>query len=319
MTFRRTLPPLLGLVCAIMVFGQTTEKTPETGPSHVSDTLRVDVDLVLVPVTVTDSHGRYVKGLRKENFTLWEDKVQQDVEYFSAENIPASVGIVLDVSGSMKDKLSAARSAAVTFMKIGGRQDEYFLITFGNDAEFTSGFTTDIAHLQDRIAFTQANGMTALYDAVYLGLDRVNQGNNTRKALLLITDGDDNHSRYSYSNVKEFAKERDVQIYAIGIVDPIRTQYGAATNGRAALRDLSRVTGGRAFFPDSPFELEAICTQIGFDLKNQYVLGYRSSNLEGNGKWRNIKVKIDRQDGMPRMNVRAKSGYYAPTVTKALR
>jgi Ca-activated chloride channel family protein len=319
MTFRRTLPPLLTLVFAIMVFGQKRGNSPEPGPPHVSDTLRVDVDLVLVPVTVTDSHGRYVKGLRKENFKLWEDKVQQDVEYFSAENIPASVGIVLDVSGSMKDKLSAARSAAVTFMKMGGRQDEYFLITFGNDAEFTSGFTTDIARLQDRIAFTHANGMTALYDAVYLGLDRVNQGNNTRKALLLITDGDDNHSRYSYSNVKEFAKERDVQIYAIGILDPISTQYGAATSGRAALRDLSQVTGGRAFFPDSAFELEDICTLIGFDLKNQYVLGYRSSNPEGNGKWRKINVKMDRQDGMPRMNVRAKSGYYAPAVMKALK
>ena len=156
--------------------------------------------------------------------------------------------------------------------------------------------------------------MTSLYDAMYLGLERVGHGSNARKALLLITDGEDNHSHYSFSDVKEFAKEHDVQIYAIGIVDDESIQ-GTRYTGRALLQDLANLTGGRAFFPSSIQELEGICAAIGVDLKNQYVLGYLPSNRLADGKWRKIKVKINRTKGKPSLNVRAKTGYYASRLT----
>ena len=145
---------------------------------------------------------------------------------FSAEDVPVSFGIVFDVSGSMKDKLSMARDAAVTFLKSGNPQDEYFLIEFNSRAEISQDFTTDISRLQNHLVFSPARDMTALYDAVYLGLEKVRQGINPKKALLMITDGKDNRSRYTFRNVLEFVKESDVQIYSIGIVDAWSSNFG---------------------------------------------------------------------------------------------
>jgi len=201
---------------------------------------------------------------------------------------------------------------------MGDRNDEYFLVEFSNSPRLAENFTTDVAKLQSRLLFLRANGMTSLFDALYLGLNQVGHGSNTRKALLLITDGEDNHSRYSFSDVREFAKEHDVQIYAIGIVDDASPQ-GAGYRGRAVLEDLANLTGGRAFFPPSVYELESICAQIGVDLKNQYVLGYRSLNQSNDGKWRKIQVRINRPKGTPRLSVRAKSGYYASALAKVIK
>jgi Ca-activated chloride channel family protein len=152
---------------------------------------------------------------------------------------------------------------------------------------------------------------------MYLGLEKVTHGSNSKKALLLITDGEDNHSRYSYSDVREFAKEHDVLIYAIGIVEPEGSQV-SGYGGRALLENLANLTGGMAFFPDSVNALESICAQVGVDLKNQYVLGYRSTNQTGDGKWRKVTVKINRPKGMARLAVRAKSGYYAPKIARVM-
>jgi Ca-activated chloride channel family protein len=280
--------------------------------ANSAQTLKVDVDLVLVHATVTDPQNRYVTGLEREHFQLWEDRVEQSVEYFSAEDVPSTVGIIFDVSGSMKDKLSAARDAAVTFLKRGNPEDEYFLVEFSNMPQLTQDLTTDIAKLQNRIVFAPAQGMTALYDAVYLGLNRIKEGTNPKKALLLITDGEDNRSRYNFSNIKEFVKEQDVQLYAIGIVDQWASQFGPGASGRALIQELSELTGGRAFFPGSVYELEDICTKIAIELKNQYVLGYRSTNESPDGKWRQIRVRTTPPKGLPRLNVRAKTGYYGP-------
>jgi Ca-activated chloride channel homolog len=317
MTLRGKIALGIGLICTTLVFGQEVQKGSKAPAPQNSDTLSVDVDLVLVTTTVTDSNSRYVTGLKKEDFQVFEDKVQQDIQYFSAEQVPLSVGVIFDVSGSMNDKLSAARSAAVTFMRMGNREDEYFLVEFGNEAHLVSDFTTDIGRLQQRIAFTKANGMTALYDAMYMGLTRLDRGNNTRKALLLITDGQDNHSRYSFSDIRDYAKERDVQIYAIGIVDPVSSQY--SDSGRAPIQSLAEITGGRAFFPDSPYQLEDICTQIGIDLKNQYVIGYKSTNGQKDGKWRKIQVKMNHAKGAPKLYARAKTGYFASGLMRAMK
>ncbi|HYR42500.1 MAG TPA: VWA domain-containing protein [Terriglobia bacterium] len=184
-------------------------------PSNDSkQTIKVDVDLALVNAAVTDTLGRTVTGLEKEDFRLWEDKVEQKVEYFSGEDTPVSIGLIFDATGSMSDKISRARDAAAAFLKTGNPEDEYFLITFSQQPRLEETFTTDISRVQNHMLFTGAKGLTPLYDAVYLGLEQMKTANNKRKALLLITDGEDNHSRYSFFDVKEFLREQDVQLFA---------------------------------------------------------------------------------------------------------
>jgi Ca-activated chloride channel family protein len=275
------------------------------------------VDLVLVNATVTDPLNRYVSGLEQEHFQVWEDKIEQKIEYFSSEDVPMSLGMIFDVSGSMKDKISTSRDAAVTFLKTGNPDDEYFLVEFANRPEVASDFTTDISKLQSKIIFTPAKGMTAMYDAVYVGLEKLKTGNNPKKALLLITDGEDNRSRYTFQNVKDFVKEQDVQIYAIGITDEWNSQLSAGRTGRAMLEELADLTGGRAFFPDSVYELEDICTKIAIELKNQYVIGYHSTNAAKDGKWRKLRLKVNPPKGIQHLNVKSKAGYYAPMADAA--
>jgi Ca-activated chloride channel family protein len=283
---------------------QSPQQAPEVSP-HSSD---VDVDLVLATVTVTDRNGRYVTGLEKENFKLAEDKVPQDISYFSSEDIPLSVGIILDVSGSMKDKLKTAVEAAITFMKGGSPDDEYFLVEFADKPTGTADFTNDIAKIQSLFLASRAKGRTALFDAVYMGLSKLERGNNSKRALLLITDGEDNRSRYTFSNVRDFVKEKDVQMYAIGITNG--WSDASAEQGRALLRDLAAISGGNSFFPTSVYGLEDICRKIAAELKYQYVLGYRSTNTAKNGEWRKIKVAAEFPS--QKLNVRAKQGYYGP-------
>jgi Ca-activated chloride channel family protein len=209
---------------------QSQTATPADKPAPDKPTsLKVDVDLVLVNATVTDQLNRYVSGLDQEHFQLWEDRVEQKIQYFSAEDVPISVGIIFDVSGSMKDKISTAVAAATTFVRSGNPDDEHFLIEFSSRAQVASDFTTDITRLQNKLIFASAKGMTAVYDAVYLGLEKVKDGTNPKKALLLITDGEDNQSRYTFSQVRDYVKEQDVQIYAIGIVDDWSSNWARDT------------------------------------------------------------------------------------------
>ena len=297
---------VLLLVAITAMMAQTPAQTPPA-----SQTLKIDVDLVLVTATVTDQLGRFVSGLDQEHFKLWEDKVEQKFSSFSSEDVPVSVGVIFDVSGSMKDKISTARDAATTFLKTLNPEDENFLITFANNPTVDSDFTTDVSRLQTKLLFTPAKGLTAMYDSVYLGLEKLREGSNPKKAILLITDGEDNHSRYTFSQVKEFVKEQDVQIYAIGIVDDWNSQLGAGRTGRAMIEELAEITGGRAMFPDSVYELEDICTKIAVELKNQYVVGYHSTNEAKDGKWRKLRMTVNPPKGIQRLNIRFKTGYYA--------
>jgi Ca-activated chloride channel family protein len=311
---------LLVAIPAVMVARAGRRQTPQgaaTDKSKSSQTLKIDVDLVLVNATVTDQLNRYVSGLETEHFRIYEDKVEQKPAYFSAEDVPVSVGVIFDVSGSMKEKIATARSAATTFLKTLNPDDEYFLVTFANRPEVDADFTTDVTKVQSKLLVTPAKGQTAMYDSVYLGLEKLKEGSNPKKAILLITDGEDNHSRYTYQNVKEFVKEQDVQIYAIGIVDEFNSQLSAGHTGRATIEDLADLTGGRAFFPDSVYELEDICTKIAIELKNQYILGYHSTNGAKDGKWRKLRVTVTPPKGVDHLNVRYKQGYYAPTTEPA--
>jgi Ca-activated chloride channel family protein len=297
------------LTCALSAQDQPPRPEQNTKPDIALHSLSVDVDVVLATVTVTDRTGRFVTGLEKENFKISEDKVPQEISYFSSEDIPLSVGIILDVSGSMKDKLKTAVEAAITFMKGGSPDDEYFLVEFADKPTEIEDFTNDIAKLQSKFLTSKAKGRTALYDAVYRGLAKLEEGNNQKRALLLITDGEDNRSRYTFSNVREFVKEKDVQMYAIGITNGWADS--SAEQGRALLRDLAAISGGNSFFPSSVYNLENICRNIATELKYQYVLGYRSTNRAKDGEWRKIKVSAEYPNN--KLTVRSKQGYYAQT------
>jgi len=317
MTGRRIIiigfPALLFAMVSLVLFAQNTGKTQTP---EANKTIKVDVELVTVNATVTDAQNRVITGLDKQNFRIWEDKLEQKIEYFSAEDVPVSIGLIFDVSGSMKEKINTSREAAVTFLKTGNPQDEYFLETFSNRPQVAEDFTSDISKLQNKIVFQNANGMTAMYDAVYASLEKLKEGTNPKKALLLITDGEDNRSRYTFANVRDFVKEQDVQIYAIGIVGDYNSQLGSGRTGRALLEELADLTGGHAFFPDSVYDLEDICTKIAVELKNQYVIGYKSTNDNKDGKWRKIRVQVDGPKGVGHLNVKSKSGYYAAAASQ---
>lgn len=259
--------------------------------------IKVDIDLVMVNVTVTDPGNKLITDLNRENFQLFEDKVEQDIQYFSSVVAPVSLGIVFDISHSMERKLPLARDAAARFLETGTPEDEYFLVEFSNRAEVSEEFTTDISRLRDRLAFKPASGATALYDAVYLGLSKVRSGQNPKKALLLITDGEDNHSRYSLGDIRQFVRESDVQIYIIDL-------------GRALVGELADMTGGHSY-RGSVHDLADICEKIALEIKSQYLLGYHSTNTVKDGKFRKIRIRMTPPAGMPRLNVHTREGYFA--------
>ena len=258
--------------------------------------IKVDVDLVLVNVTVTDSEGRYVVGLEKENFQVWEDKVGQDIQYFSTEDAPLSVGLIFDASGSMQSMLQYAQQAALSFLQTADAHDEYFLVVFNQRPHVAVDLTTDLAKLQTQIITIPAKGSTALYDAVYLGVEKLRKATYPKRALITITDGEENSSRYRFSNLRELVKEQNVQIFSIGA-------WGA-------INQLVQLNGGYAFHGDG---LADICQKIAVELKNEYVIGYVSTNQSKSGNWRKILVKVTPPPGLGKLNVRAKGGYYGPT------
>ena len=279
------------------------------GPTSI----QVEVDLVLVNATVTDPNNRFVTGLEKEHFQLFEDKVEQTISHFSSEDAPTSIGLLFDVSSSMGDKIARAKDAAVAFLKTSNPDDEFYLLTFADQPSLDEEFTSDVSQIQNRLVYKGAKGSTTLYDAVYLGLEKMKQAHHPKKAMLLITDGEDTRSRYSLVNVRHAVKESDVQIYAIGIVSSYYSDFAQGRSGRSVLEEMTEVTGGKAYFPNSVYELEDICTKIAVELKNQYVLGYASSNPSRDGRWRKIKVKLNAPRGLPALSVRSKTGYYGPT------
>src|SRR5213594_3190122 len=273
---------------------------------------KVDADLVLVPVTITDPMNRLVTGLDKENFNVYEGKEAQEIKHFSSEDAPVSLGVIFDMSGSMSSKVERAREAVVEFFKTANPQDEFFMITFADKPDEISDFTQSVEDIQGKLVYTIPKGRTALLDAIYLGVSKMRQARYPKKALLIISDGGDNHSRYTEGEIKSLVKEADVLVYAIGIYDRYMSTPEEQL-GPALLTDLSELTGGRAFTIDNPNDLADVATKIGIELRNQYVLGYRPKNPAHDGKWRKIKVKLIPPKGLPPLRVYAKTGYYAPS------
>jgi Ca-activated chloride channel homolog len=274
--------------------------------------IKVDVDLVLVPVTITDPQERLILGLDQKNFEVFEGRNQQEIRHFSREDAPVSLGIIFDMSGSMNSKIELAREAVIEFLKIANPQDEFFLITFANRPEEVSDFTSSVGDMQARLLHSVPKGQTALLDAIYLGLNKMRRAQYSRKALLIISDGGDNHSRYTEGEIKSLVKEADVLLYGVGIYD----HYFATAEelaGPSLLRDITEMTGGRTFTIDNPNDLPAVARAIGIQLRNQYVIGYRPENSLRNGKWHKIKIRLRAVKGLPPLRVYAKTGYYAPS------
>ncbi|HEX8338297.1 MAG TPA: VWA domain-containing protein [Pyrinomonadaceae bacterium] len=276
----------------------------------------VHTDLITLTVTVTDTYGRFVTGLGKNAFTIFDDKTQQEISFFSDEDAPVSLGIVFDVSGSMGgEKISRAREALSKFIDTSHARDEYFLIGFNSRAQLLLSHTRDSDALMEKLTFVQTRGQTALYDATYLGVERVTRGAHKKRAVLLISDGQDNSSRYTFNELKRMLKESDVIIYAIGIVsqnDDSSLGYG----GRAILEELAGVSGGKAFFPSTGAEMNDTFERIALELRTQYSIGYRPSAFANDGKWHKIKIKVQPPRGFPRLFVRGREGYFASATPK---
>jgi Ca-activated chloride channel family protein len=291
-----------------------TPEKPATvaGPGALTarpgERIRVDVDLVLVPLTVTDPLNRLVTGLDKDNFFLFENNSPQKIKTFSSEDAPVSI---MDLSGSMTNKVVRSRESIVQFMKTANPQDEFFVIGFNDRPELIEDFTSSVDDIEARLEMVKAGHRTALLDAIYFGLEKMKQAKYPRKALLIVSDGGDNRSRYTESEVRAAVRESDTQIYSIGIFD----QYAATTEERLGpllLNDVSEETGGRLFRVDDISDMADIATKISAELRNEYVLGYKPLDEKRDGKWRKLKVKLVAPPGLPPLTVHARTGYYAP-------
>jgi Ca-activated chloride channel family protein len=255
--------------------------------------------------------GRIVTGLAREHFAVYENKEQQEIRHLSSEDSPVSLGVIFDSSGSMAGKIERAREAVAEFFKTANPQDEFSMITFSDQPEVISDFTQSVEDIQSKLLYTLPKGRTALLDAIYLGVSKMREAKYQRKALLIISDGGDNHSRYSEGEIKSLVKEADVLIYAIGIYDHYFPTEEERL-GPALLNELTELSGGRAFTIDNPNDLADVATKIGIELRNQYMLAYRPKNPTHDGKWHKIRVKVIPPKGLPPLQVYAKTGYYAP-------
>src|SRR6266478_1312972 len=278
--------------------------------------VHLDVELALVNVTVTDPYNRLVTGLEPDNFRIFEDNIEQEVVNFSSEDVPISIGVILDLSGSRANKLGKAKEAAFQFFKTANPQDEFFLVGFNERAQLLSPFTNNVEDLQSRMLSAAAKGKTALLDAIYLGLSQMRGASNGKRALLIISDGGDNNSRYTEKDIKRLVREADTQLYSIGIFEAFeyRSRTPEELNGPTLLSEMTELTGGRAFSVDNLNDLPDIATKIGAELRNQYILGYHPSNKAHDARWRKIKIKLRTPKGLPPLSVYAKTGYYAPNL-----
>jgi Ca-activated chloride channel family protein len=294
------------------VAGPEPPRKPKPPDLNKSAVIKMDVDMTLVNVTVTDSSSNSVTWLDKENFKVYEDGVEQEISAFSSEDVPISIGLIFDMSGSMANKIERARQAAVQFLRTANPRDEFFLVRFNDRTELTSQFTSSAEEIESRVVFTAAGGRTALLDAVYLGLGQMRNAHNSRRALLIISDGGDNHSLYNEADIRNFLKESDCQLYAMGIFDHHMRRKTEERYGWSLLSELVEMTGGRVFPVSKVTDLPDIAAKIGTELRNQYVLGYKPPDMRHDRAWRKIKVKLNAPKGLPPVKVYARSGYYAP-------
>lgn len=285
----------------------TNKATSSRGQS-----LKVDVNLVLVPFTVTDPMNRLVTGLERENFVVYDNNYQQTIKSFATEDAPLSIGIVLDLSGSMQSKFVRARKALSEFLRTCNPQDEFFVVGFNDRPAVLVDFTSDVEDVEARMVMLRPENRTALIDAIYLGVNKLKQAKYQRKALLVISDGGDNRSRYTESELNRVVRESEVQIYSMGIFDPYAPTE-EEVNGPMLLKELSESTGGRLFKVLDLQDLGDIAERISEELRNEYVVGYTPTEKKRDGQWRKLKVRLLPPPGLPLLTVHSREGYYAPS------
>ena len=277
--------------------------------------IKTQVSLVVLHVSVLNDRSVFVPGLLEDNFRVLEDKVEQKLSVFKQEDVPVSFGLVVDNSGSMRDKRPQVNAAALTFVKTSNPQDEGFVVNFNDDyyLDTEHDFTSDLPEMRTALERIDARGSTALYDAVIGSLDHLKKGTRDKKVLLVVTDGEDNASRHSLENVIEQAQRSNAVIYAVGVFsdDDIKHNHRAMKKARGALSDLATATGGLAFFPETADDTEAICTQIAHDIRNQYTLAYYPTNAAHDGTFRTVAVMVTPPHGAGKLTVRTRTGYYA--------
>jgi Ca-activated chloride channel homolog len=295
------IPPRLKTEVASVTY---SNPYPGSGLIHTS------VDLVMVPVTITDGMNRPVIGLAQNNFQLFENKQQQEIKNFSSEDAPVSIGIILDVSGSMGYKLERARDAVRQFCEEANPQDEFFMITFSDQPRLITDFTNKTENVENDLLTVRSKGQTSLLDAIYMALGKMRDAHYARKALLILSDGGDNHSRYSERDVKAAIKEADIAIYAVGTFDRYFSTQEELL-GPELLSTLSHLTGGTSFTLENPADMPAVTRNIGIRLRHQYVLAYQPQTRPRDGKWHKISVKLRLPRKFPFLRVDARPGYYA--------
>ncbi len=284
-------------------------------------TFGVDVNLVVMNTTVLDRKtGKFVEGLRKEDFVIFEDRVEQQLISFNQEDVPITMGLLIDTSGSMRHKIDPVIKAGLKFVQASNPQDEEFVISFNSEATLVEDFTGDINDLRDSLDNLIVGGGTALYDAIYLGVKKAQQGHKPKRVAIVITDGEDRDSQYKFEDVLEKIREADVQVYAIGFIDPEEQRglfEGVFKKSRQrkahdVLEKVAEETGGKAIFPKDILEIDEVVKNIAHELRNQYSLGYVSSNQVKNGSWRAVRVSFKRPDAGNKYRIITRSGYYAP-------
>jgi Ca-activated chloride channel family protein len=312
------LATAFAVVLPLVFLGQVKlEPRPKPGAppaeSRPSAKLRIDTSLVLVPVSVCDPQNRPVTGLEKEHFRVLDDHVEQTITHFSMDDEPVAVGLVFDISGSMGPKLQKSRQAAAEFFRTSNTEDEYFLVEFNDQPKLVVPLTRNVEEIQNQLTWAQSKGRTALLDAIFLAMNEMKKSKKNRKALLIISDGGDNSSRYTESEVKNLVRENDVLIYAIGVFESgggrLRTSEEAG--GPGLLNELCDQTGGR-HLPADASELPDIAAKIGVELRNRYVLGYSPTSRLRDGRYHTLQVKVVPPKGLPALRPYFRRGYYAP-------
>jgi Ca-activated chloride channel homolog len=277
-----------------------------------SSTLKEDLNPVLVNATVTDHRHRYITGLEAADFRIFEGKVEEKISHFTPDDRPASIGLLLDVSGSMSDKLAMAKEAACTLLRTLSSNDEVFLLTFASRPVLETDFTSHMEEIQNRLTFERARGGTSIYDAVDLGLEKMEKAHNPKRALILITDGEDTASRHPFASVRNALKEADCQVLVVSVAPQADPEPYPAVSYMDFLTEMADISGGEAYFPGSADEFNGICKGIAAEINNEYILGYRPTNVPHDGHWQKITVKMRNSNGAPPRSVHAKAGYYAP-------
>ncbi len=322
---RWNLVLFLFLFGTVATYAQTPQPTPTVAPNPTADQqaeeddtkpISVKTDLVTLTLTVTDLYGRFVSGLTKNAFTVFDGGEEQEITFFSDTDAPISIGILFDVSGSMSgEKIGKAKKALERFINTSHPSDEYFLIAFNSRAQLLLDRTRDGEAVLEKLTLVKPKDNTALYDAAYLGVERVTRGTRQKKAMLIISDGQDNASRYNFGEVRRLLKESDVTVYGVGIMDGHDAGSASGMQGQAFLDELASVTGGKSFYPQTDIEMDEIFERIALELRHQYSVGFTPKNFTPDGKWHKIKTKVKPPRGISRLTVRTREGYYASPTT----